>query len=240
MTIQAVVAVLLHRLCGKDDLNLGTPVANRGKEELAGLIGYFANTLVLRNDLSGNPPFLEFLARARHTVLDAYDHQEAPFEQVVDAHQPERDMGHSPLFQVLFDLRLADGGEGGFGGLTMETLPFKDEDISAKVDLSISLGELSEGLDGYLEYNTDLFDRSTIVRMGDYFTNLLVAVTETPDAPIGELSMIGTAERAFDVGRLERHRNLASRGQARPRNDFGGGRPRAQQDCRAHGGWSGR
>jgi hypothetical protein len=157
MTLIAVFKVLLHRLCGQDDVAVGTPVAGRSRTELEGLIGLFANTLVLRTDFGGDPTFREALARVRETALEAYTNQEMPFEALVEDLRPERNPSVHPLFQVMFAMQDAPASPLVLPGLALQ--PVGVETGTSRFDLSLFVAEGPDGLPGVVEYNTDLFDR---------------------------------------------------------------------------------
>jgi amino acid adenylation domain-containing protein len=194
MSLLAAFQVLLARYSSQYDIVVGAPVANRAPAEVEGLIGFFVNTLVLRTDLRGNPSFRTLLGRVRTVCLDAYVHQELPFEQIVEALQPMRDLSRHPLFQVMFDLqnRLSTPME--FRGLAMQPLAIDKQTV--KFDLSMSLAETPDGLMGSLEFTTDLFDATTIRRMCSHFQTLLAGIVAQPDRPIGQLALLTAAEHA--------------------------------------------
>ncbi len=196
MTILAVLQTLLGRLSGAEDVSVGFPIANRGRRELESLIGFFANTLVLRTDLSGDPTFRELLERVREVVLGAFAHQDMPLERLVEEIQPERDLARSPLFQVLFVQLVQQANEAALKlpGVTMELIPA--ERVTAKFDLTLELAESPRGLQGALEYNVDLFERPTVVRLLGHFGRLLEAVVAEPDRRIGDLPLLSEGERA--------------------------------------------
>lgn len=193
MTLLAAFKVLLSRYCGQDDIVVGTPVANRSRSELEGLIGFFVNTLVLRTDLSGDPDFRELLTRVRETALGAYDHQDLPFEKLVEELQPERSMSHSPLFQVLFVMQNAPKEALQFSGLTLNR--FNIDKVTSKFDLHLSVRETPDGLRVWAEYSTELFDAHTIDRMLEHYVVLLGGIGEHPDQPVSRLPMRTEAER---------------------------------------------
>jgi amino acid adenylation domain-containing protein len=193
MTLLAAFKVLLSRYSGQQDIVVGSPIANRTRVELEGLIGFFVNTLVLRTDLSGNPTFRQLLGRVREVTLGAYAHQDLPFEKLVEELRPERDLSRSPIFQVLFVLQNAPMAPLELAGLTLRPLPIDRE--TSLFDLSLYLYEAGEGLQGTLEYNTDLFEAATIERMASHFRILLEAVAAAPEQPIDALSLLPEAER---------------------------------------------
>ena len=193
MTVLAAFQALLSRYTGQDDIVVGTPVAGRTRGETEGLIGFFLNTLVMRADLSGDPTFAEFLKRVREVALEAYAHQDLPFERLVEELQPERDMGSNPLFQVMLVLQKAAAELPTFPDLTPEFLP--NRIVTAKFDLTLFLNENSEGLDVLLEYSTDLFEAKTIKRMLHHYQQLLECVANDPQRRVSELEILTEAER---------------------------------------------
>lgn len=193
MVLTAVLQILLYRLSGQEDISIGTPVANRNRSETEKLIGFLLNTLVLRSDLSSNPPFLTFLQQVKETALAAYANQDVPFEMLVEILQPERDMSRSPLFQVMFDLQEAPLPKLNLPGLTISPLPV--DEGTAKFDLALSLEMGPDGLSGYLNYNRDLFNADTISRLISQFQTLLTAVLADPTQPIDHLSWLTEAEK---------------------------------------------
>ncbi len=193
MTLLAAFQLLLARYSGQDDIAVGTPIAGRTHAATEDLIGFFANTLVLRADLSGNPTFRELLARVRAVALDAYMYQDLPFEQLVEELQPTRDLSRSPLFQVMFILQNTPQTEVALPGLTLKLEEI--ENGTAKFDLLLSFGEQDGGLVGAIEYNTDLFDRATIERMRGHLQILLAAIASDPDQRIAGVSLSSADER---------------------------------------------
>jgi len=193
MTLLAVFDVFLQRHTGQDDITVGSPIANRHRSETESIIGFFANTLVLRTDLSGNPTFTALLARVKETALGAYDNQDLPFERLVEELQPERDSSHNPLFQVMCALNNAPSERPRLGALAVDRLPA--ETGTAKFDLNLSLDDTADGWDGTLDYNSDLFDRSTVERMAAHLDCLLRAVCERPDARLADLDVLSEEER---------------------------------------------
>jgi len=197
MTLLAAFQVLLHRYSGETDLSIGTPIANRTSLETEDLIGFFVNTLVLRTDLGGNPRFIDLVDRVREVVLGAQSHQDLPFEHVVDALRPTRDLSHPPLFQVMFALQTLAPQTQDLPDLKLEMLEI--DPGSAKFDLSLEMTLEPEGLTGFFEYNTDLFEAATILRMAGHFQSLLEAIVAQPEQRLSEVAILGAAERATVV-----------------------------------------
>ncbi|MBD3307337.1 amino acid adenylation domain-containing protein [candidate division KSB3 bacterium] len=193
MTLLAAFAVLLARYTRQDDLVIGTPTANRQRQETEPLIGFFVNTLALRLDLSGNPPFRELLQQVRQVALNAYQHQDLPFERLIDALQLERNLSYTPLFQVMFALQNTPLETLHLPGLSMD--PLKVANDTAKFDLSLYLEETEQGLTGGLEYNTDLFDADRMHRLQRHFQMLLEGITANPDTRILDLPLLTESER---------------------------------------------
>ncbi|TNC93345.1 MAG: amino acid adenylation protein, partial [Gallionellaceae bacterium] len=173
---------------GQNDICIGTAIANRNLAEIEPLIGFFANTLVLRNRVSGEVPFIELLQQVRTTTLDAYAHQDMPFEQLVDALMPERNLGHQPLFQVMLVLHNMQNTTIHLPGLDMQQIT-ADAAI-AKCDLLLNIRERAGQLQCNLEYNTDLFDTTSIERMTCHLTNLLNAAVSLPTCRAGDMTLI--------------------------------------------------
>ncbi|MBW4417614.1 MAG: amino acid adenylation domain-containing protein [Myxacorys californica WJT36-NPBG1] len=193
MTLLAAFKTLLHRYTGQEDILVGTPIANRNRAELEDLIGFFVNTLVLRTDLTSNPSFRELLSRVRHVALEAYAHQDLPFEKLVEELQPERDLSYSPLFQVSFVLQTALTQTLSLPDLTL-SLNEVDTEV-AKFDLTLFVEETAEGLIGTLEYNTDLFQTSTIDRFIEHFQTLLEGIVANPNQRLSDLPLLSSTER---------------------------------------------
>ena len=192
MVLLAAFQTLLYRYTGQEDVCVGSPIANRNRDELKGLIGFFVNTLVLRTNLAGNPSFQELLQRLRRVALGAYAHQDLPFEQLVEALQPERDASYTPLFQVAFILRNALHLEE-IPGLTLSPLNVESE--TAQFDLSLVVERTERGLIAAFEYNTDLFDAARIARMLGHFQNLLLGIVANPEAKLSDLPLLSEAEK---------------------------------------------
>ncbi len=187
MTLLAAFQTLLYRYVGQEDILVGSPIANRNRAELDQLIGCFVNTLVLRTNLEGNPTFTELLGRVRKVAVEAYTHQDLPFEKLVEALQPNRDLSYNPLFQVMFVLHNPAANS-----------IWKTEELetgTAKFDILLSMIDSEQGLTGTLEYNTDLFNSDTIARMVGHFQTLLEGVVSDPDQGISELSILTPVER---------------------------------------------
>ncbi|QLE49539.1 AMP-dependent synthetase [Nostoc sp. C057] len=194
MTLIAVFKTLLYCYTNQQEILVGSPVAGRTRAETQGIIGFFINTLVLRTNLSGNPSFRTLLGRVREVALGAYAHQELPFEKLVEELQPERDLSHNPLFQVMFILQNAPIPSIEFPELTLH--PLEVDSGTSKFDLKFSIWESTEGFNGSLEYKTDLFDDKTIGRMIIHFEILLRNVVEQPDIRLNELAeIIVTSDR---------------------------------------------
>jgi amino acid adenylation domain-containing protein/non-ribosomal peptide synthase protein (TIGR01720 family) len=193
MTLLAAFQTLLYRYTGQEDICIGSPIANRNRSETEELIGFFVNTLVLRADMSENPTFQELLGRVREVTLGAYAHQDLPFEQLVEALQPERNLSHQPLFQVMFALQNAPMPALELPNLTLSSLEI--ESGTAKFDLTLSMEDTEQGLVGSLEYNTDLFHGTTISRMLGHFQTLLEGIVAEPDQRLSDLPLLTQPER---------------------------------------------
>ncbi|MEC4891787.1 MAG: amino acid adenylation domain-containing protein [Oscillatoria sp. PMC 1051.18] len=192
MLLLAAFQTLLYRYTGQEDIPVGSPIAYRNRDEIKRLIGFFVNTIVLRADLRGNPSFVDLLGRLRQVALEAYAHQDLPFEQLVEELQPERDASYSPLFQVMFTLRNAPQIEE-IPDLVLS--PFKVDNQTAQFDLSLSIEMTERGLSASFEYNTDLFDAATIARMLGHFQNLLEGIVANPQASLSDLPLLTPAEQ---------------------------------------------
>ncbi|WP_375498297.1 amino acid adenylation domain-containing protein [uncultured Nostoc sp.] len=197
MTLLAAFKVLLHRYTGQEDILVGSPIAGRNQVETEGLMGLFVNTLVMRTDLSGNPTFREILDQVRQVALGAYDHQDLPFEKLVEELKPERDRSHSPLFQVMFAMNppWTKGAERELAGLKIASTFGYTHSGTAKLDLTLVMRDTGKGLRASFEYNTDLFDEATIARMLGHFQTLLESILANPEQRISELPLLTPAER---------------------------------------------
>lgn len=193
MTLLAAFKTLLHRYTGQTDLLVGTPIANRHWVETEKLIGFFVNTLVLRTDVSGDPTFAQLLERVRAVTLGAFAHQDLPFEQLVEALQPQRDLSYTPLFQVNFVLNNEPVSAVELPGLTWQSL--ENPQRPAAFDLTLYMRETGTGLMGTLEYNTDLFEAGTVTRMAGHLQQLLAGIVACPQQRVSEFSLLTDAEK---------------------------------------------
>lgn len=193
MTLMAAFKTLLHRYTQSKDIVIGSPIANRSRPETEGLIGFFINTLVFRTDFSADPTFQESLARVRKTCLEAFAHQDLPFERMVEELQPERDIGRTPFFQVMFvlqnvrlpDLRLA--------GLNVSLLEVKNS--VSKFDLTLNMAEGPDGITASFDYSVDLFESSTVCRMLNHLRALLESIALDPLQRLSQIQMLSDAEQ---------------------------------------------
>ena len=194
MTLLAAFQTMLHRYTNQREIVVGTPIANRTRTEVEDLIGLFVNTLVVRTDLSGNPSFRKLLGRVREVALDAFAHQDVPFEKLVEELHPERSLGHMPLFQTLFALQNVPKSAWKLDRLDLTEFPFTK--TTSKLDLSVYVGERPEGLILTFEYSTDLFNAVTIQRMAGNFQTLLEGIVVNPEQRISECPLLTKRERA--------------------------------------------
>jgi amino acid adenylation domain-containing protein len=193
MTLFSAFNVLLHDYSRQEDIIVGSPIAGRNRAELESLIGFFVNTMALRTDLSGDPTFLELLERTREVALGAYAHQEMPFEKLVEEVQPQRNLNRQAIFQVMFVLHNAPSTALEIPGLAVNSM--RVHNGTSKFDLLLSMREEAEGLHCIMEYNTDIFDDATIVRMLSHLRTLLEAIAVAPDQTISSLPLLTDAER---------------------------------------------
>ncbi|MEW5860344.1 MAG: amino acid adenylation domain-containing protein [Cyanobacteriota bacterium] len=193
MTLLAAFNTLLYRYTGQQDISIGTPMTNRTQRETEPLIGFFVNTLVLRTLLSENISFRELLARVREVALQAYAHQDLPFERLVEELQPSRDRSYTPLFQVMFALHTAPKTALQLPGLSLSLVEVETD--TAMFDLTLEITDTEQGLTGSLEYNTDLFDEATITRMLGHLQTLLEGIVANPDRRLSDLPLLTEAER---------------------------------------------
>ncbi len=211
MVLQAGLAGLLSRLGAGQDISIGSPVAGRGEPALEDLVGFFVNTLVLRTDVSGNPSFRELVGRVRDFALEAYDHQDVPFERLVEALQPARSLARQPLFQVMLVLQNTPAGELPLSDLRLPELTLRPQPLMpsvAKFDLTLGLGEQRGhdgeplGIDAGLEYSRDLFEHATAEALGARFVRLLRAAVASPDLMLHKLEILSAPERQILLDRF--------------------------------------
>jgi amino acid adenylation domain-containing protein len=193
MTVLAAFQVLLGRHSGQEDFAVGSPVAGRNRKELEPLIGFFVNTLVLRAGLAGASDFRALLEQVRRTALDAYGHQDVPFEKVVQELAPERNLSYSPLFQVLLAFQNAPTGSLDLPGLTLA--PLAEEFTTSKFDISLTVFDSGPQIFGQWVYSTALFEEATIRRWAGHFQTLLEGLTADPGRRLAELPLLTAAER---------------------------------------------
>ncbi|MEU9447536.1 amino acid adenylation domain-containing protein [Streptomyces sp. NPDC048277] len=193
MVLLAGFKALLARWSGQTDVAVGTPIAGRARIELEPLIGFFVNTLVLRSDLSGDPSFQDLVARVRDTALAAYDHQDLPFDRLVEELRPDRDLSRNPLFDVLFQLHPEQLDSLPLDGVSVRTVDV--DNGTAKFDLSLALTDLPDGLLGTLQYATDLFDRATVERFAEHYVRLLRDALADPGRRLSRLNLLTPEER---------------------------------------------
>jgi amino acid adenylation domain-containing protein/non-ribosomal peptide synthase protein (TIGR01720 family) len=194
MVVLAAFYVLLYRYTGQERIVVGTPIANRSRVEVEGLIGLFVETLAVAGDLSGDPTFRELLARVREASLGAFAHQDVPFERLVDDLRPERDLGHAPIFQVMLALQQQHGSR----TFDLPGLRVSRECVSldvAKLDLAVNMHRAEAGYECWIDYSTELFDADTIERLAAHLVHLFEAVVADPGAKISTLRLLGEAER---------------------------------------------
>jgi len=193
MLLLAAFQVVLGRWSGQEDIIVGSPIAGRTDRKLDQLIGFFVNTLALRTDLSGNPTFLELLDRVKETTLEAYTHQDLPFEKLVAELQPVRDLSRHPIFQVMFALQNAPDEGLDLPGLMLDD--FGTRGITSKFDIFVSLTERPTGLEGFVEYASDIFDGATIERLLGHMRQVLEQVVTAPSCRLDELDLLTEEER---------------------------------------------
>lgn len=209
MLLLAAFKTLLYRYTGQEDIIVGSPIANRNHEKLKDLIGFFVNTLVLRINLAENPSLLELLAQIRQVALEAYAHQDLPFDKLVEALKPTRDLSYTPLFQVMFALQDAPK-LAIIPGLSLKE--FKVDPQIAQFDLSVCIEKTADKLIATFEYNTDLFDDATITRMVSHYQNLLAGIVINPQAKLSKLPLLSDREKQQLL--VEWNTNLIDRSQA--------------------------
>jgi non-ribosomal peptide synthetase component F len=192
MTLLAAFQVLLYRYSGQEDIVVGSNIAGRNHKEIEGVIGFFINNLVLRTDLSGNPTFRQLLGRVRDVCLNAYAHQDMPFDLLVEELQPDRSLSHNPLFQVMFNLQNMPASNLELPGLTLRSLNVHTP--TSRFDLTLNMWDAKQVIVGSIEYSTDLFNDGTITHMLDYFQMLLEEVTADPDKAIDDITLMSVEE----------------------------------------------
>jgi surfactin family lipopeptide synthetase A len=198
MTLLAAYYVLLYRYSRQTDIVVGTPIAGRTRPETEGLIGLFINTLVLRSQMTPEMPFRELVKQVRDDALEAFQHQEVPFEKLIELLAPQRDLAHSPLFQVMFILQNTPEPDLTAPGLTVTGLKY--ENLTSKFDLTLTAVEHEGKIVTVLEYNSDLFRDSTIRRMAGHYQTLLESIAAHPDMPISQLALLTEAEQQTLAG----------------------------------------
>ncbi|HLM25144.1 MAG TPA: condensation domain-containing protein, partial [Pyrinomonadaceae bacterium] len=208
MTLLAAFKVLLSYYTGQHDIVVGTPVANRNREAIEGLIGFFANTLVLRTELPGEMSFSELLGQVREVALDAYAHQDVPFEKLVEELQPERDLSRNPLVQVFCVLQNLPSLKLEMAGLNAEVL--EAELGTTKFDLTLYITETGSGLLTAFEYSSELFEATTIKRMLEHYERLLEKIVIAPDKRLSEISLLTEVEHQELLGRVDQRRKVSS------------------------------
>jgi acyl transferase domain-containing protein/alpha-ketoglutarate-dependent taurine dioxygenase len=226
MTLLAAFQVMLYRYTGQEDIVVGTDFANRDKGETEDLIGFFINQLVLRTDLSGNPTFRELVARVREVTLGAYAHQDLPFEKLVEALNPARDMSRTPLVQVKLVLLNVPTAKLELPDLTLAPQEFRSG--IARFDLTLFMNDNEQGLLGSMHYNTDLFEPQTIARMMGHFETLLSSCAAQPDARLNSLTMQTENDRAeqmrerqkLEESKLNSFRNIKRRAVSLPKAEL--------------------
>jgi non-ribosomal peptide synthetase component F len=185
MVLLAAYKLLLYLCTGQPDILVGTPIANRNRPELEKLVGFFVNSLVIRTDLSHNPTFRQLLDQVHNVSLAAYEHQDLPFEKLVEELRPKRDLSYTPLFQVWFAFQNFS-----IPSITLPNLTLHPLDVGlrhAQFDLSLLLEEWSEGIRGHFEYNQDLFAAATVARMAEHFKAIIQYVSLDPDIELNTL-----------------------------------------------------
>ncbi|MEO1521594.1 MAG: amino acid adenylation domain-containing protein, partial [Cyanobacteria bacterium J06633_2] len=197
VTLLSAFAVLLYRYSQTEDIVIGSPIANRNRREIEPLIGFFVNTLLLRTRLEGNPSFTELLDQVQQTALDAYAHQDLPFEKLVEVLNPDRNLSHHPLFQVLFVLQNAPTDVLELSDIQLSRVQL--EQRIAKFDLTLSMRETATGLSGTFEYNCDLFKAETVQRLVGHFETLLQGIVEKPTTALSSLPILTRAEQQLLV-----------------------------------------
>ena len=194
MTLLAAFKLLLYRYSGQEDIVVGTPIAGRNHRKIEDIVGFFVNSLVLRTDLSDNPSFNQLLNRVRQVTLDAYAHQDLPFEKLVEELQPLRDLSHSPLFQVWFNMVDITENSLGLDDIEVENLPYFEN--TAKFDLSLLIQSERSEITCEFVYNTCLFEANTIESLSIYWKNLLESIVIAPENSISTFPLLSRSQRS--------------------------------------------
>ncbi|MFM0736457.1 amino acid adenylation domain-containing protein [Paraburkholderia xenovorans] len=203
-----VLHAVLARLSGETDIRVGVPSANRARAELAPLVGFFVNTLVIRATPAPDLPFDALLAATHHAMLDAHANQDVPFEQIVEALQPDRSLSANPLFQVKFTQQLPLVAHTLPGGLTVT--PFALDDDATRFDVGLDVTDLPDGIEGVVSYASELFDHATIERLADAFAGVAAQIAEVPQTPVGRLTLPGARDGASGAARAWPHDDVVS------------------------------
>jgi amino acid adenylation domain-containing protein len=203
MTLLAAFKTLLYRYTGQTDIVVGSPIANRNRMEIEGLIGFFVNTLVFRSQFSEILTFRELLAQIRQITLEAYTHQDLPFEKLVEELQLERNLSYNPVFQVIFQLQNTPSSDIELPDLTISNVEVAGQ--STQFDLSLYVAEVAEGLQSAIEYSTDLFDRDTIARMLGHLQILLESIVANPETPLCNLAILTPTEQQQLLGEFSQN-----------------------------------
>jgi amino acid adenylation domain-containing protein len=211
MIMLTVFNILLYRYSGQDDILVGSPIANRNRVELEEIMGYLSNTLVFRTNLSGNPSFRQLLERVREITSGAYDNQDIPFEKLVEVFQPERYMSHTPLFQVMLVIPSLPKWAETPMPLPIDITPIDVHNDTSKFDLCLYVNQAGHHLGGQIQYNSDIFDHSTIMRLSNHFEILLEGVVRDPDQPINYLQIFPEQEKRLLMDLNNTHNEYNSR-----------------------------
>jgi len=197
MTLETAFVVFLHLYTASNDIPVGTPIANRHRREIEPLIGFFVNTLVLRHDLASNPTFRELLIRVRQTCLDAYSHQDVPFDKLVEILQPKRDLSYNPLFQVMFDLHETSGDSVEWPNLKVESMAHPE--TGAMFDLSLTIESGLQELHAVFDYNPRLFREATVRQWASHFHRILETATANPETRLSKFDLLSEYEKHQQV-----------------------------------------
>src|SRR5256885_6445901 len=201
MTLLAVLGMLLSRYSGQDDIVVGSPIANRREAQLEALVGFFVNSLVMRVRVNPQQTFTELLAGVRQTALDAYQHQDVPFERLVEALAPERSLNKTPLFQVVFALQNAPMGSQQLPGLEIERIA--GDELLVRFDLELHVFEFENEIGFYWLYNQGLFNNARMEQMARHYIKLLGEIVGAPGAPLHALDMLTSDERRLVLRELD-------------------------------------